>query len=308
MTSFDTNIWLFGFLALVGVYNVRWISIREVHSLQFQARYINNNGIQKTNKMRSGNDMMVQSMNQVNNVERTRVKQTSIYLSHEEMILESTKDLDGIRDLTIEDKNKPYSFSPTSRTAYIAKVIFETALPLLSSLIQTSVSPSIESDLSSFTSTFTTNDTNSSIHTSYVQSSKWDTFWSRKTKIKTKNEKNSNIELHDFVQNSDLVSNALEELGPTFVKFGQAAASRPDLIPPPLATSFSKLQDRMTPFDTDIAKEIIQSDLNNKMRNNDVRIINNDKENVTATYPKISENLISSLLDSLTNEPVAAAR
>lgn len=36
---------------------------------------------------------------------------------------------------------------------------------------------------------------------------------------------------------------ALEELGPTFIKFGQILSTRPDLLPPPYLTELAKLQD-----------------------------------------------------------------
>lgn len=41
---------------------------------------------------------------------------------------------------------------------------------------------------------------------------------------------------------------ALEELGPVFVKFGQALSTRPDLLPPHIATELAKLQDQVPPF------------------------------------------------------------
>lgn len=40
---------------------------------------------------------------------------------------------------------------------------------------------------------------------------------------------------------------ACEELGPTFVKFGQILSNRPDLLPPPLITELEKLQDKVPP-------------------------------------------------------------
>src|SRR5581483_11440025 len=46
------------------------------------------------------------------------------------------------------------------------------------------------------------------------------------------------------------IRRALEELGPTFVKFGQIMATRPDLIPMSLVVELRKLQDKVTPFDT----------------------------------------------------------
>jgi ubiquinone biosynthesis protein len=41
---------------------------------------------------------------------------------------------------------------------------------------------------------------------------------------------------------------ALEELGPIFVKFGQALSVRPDLLPPEVAAELAKLQDQVPPF------------------------------------------------------------
>src|SRR6202522_2113584 len=50
---------------------------------------------------------------------------------------------------------------------------------------------------------------------------------------------------------------ALEELGPVFVKFGQALSTRPDLIPRDIAEELAKLQDRVPPFDSTIAMAAI---------------------------------------------------
>lgn len=46
---------------------------------------------------------------------------------------------------------------------------------------------------------------------------------------------------------------ALEELGPIFVKFGQVLSTRRDLMPPDIADELAKLQDRVPPFDSDLA-------------------------------------------------------
>jgi ubiquinone biosynthesis protein len=46
---------------------------------------------------------------------------------------------------------------------------------------------------------------------------------------------------------------ALEELGPIFVKFGQAVSTRRDLLPADLADELAKLQDRVPPFDSAVA-------------------------------------------------------
>jgi ubiquinone biosynthesis protein len=51
---------------------------------------------------------------------------------------------------------------------------------------------------------------------------------------------------------------ALEELGPIFVKFGQAVSTRRDLLPPDVAEELAKLQDRVPPFPGSIAREIVE--------------------------------------------------
>ncbi|HBH23186.1 MAG TPA: ubiquinone biosynthesis protein [Cytophagales bacterium] len=53
----------------------------------------------------------------------------------------------------------------------------------------------------------------------------------------------------------------LEELGPTFIKLGQLLSNRPDILPEDLIKEFEKLQDRVPPFDTEIAREIIEQEL-----------------------------------------------
>jgi len=50
---------------------------------------------------------------------------------------------------------------------------------------------------------------------------------------------------------------ALEELGPIFVKFGQAISTRRDLLPPDIADELAKLQDAVPPFPAKQAIEII---------------------------------------------------
>jgi ubiquinone biosynthesis protein len=51
---------------------------------------------------------------------------------------------------------------------------------------------------------------------------------------------------------------ALEELGPIFVKFGQALSTRRDLLPVDVADELAKLQDRVPPFPGDIAVASIE--------------------------------------------------
>tara|TARA_R110002110_G_scaffold85489_5_gene222372 strand:+ start:262 stop:1887 length:1626 start_codon:yes stop_codon:yes gene_type:complete len=54
---------------------------------------------------------------------------------------------------------------------------------------------------------------------------------------------------------------ALEELGPVFVKFGQILSTRRDLLPDDMADSLKTLQDRVPPFPSDVARNIIEKSL-----------------------------------------------
>jgi ubiquinone biosynthesis protein len=58
---------------------------------------------------------------------------------------------------------------------------------------------------------------------------------------------------------------ALEELGPIFIKFGQALSTRRDLLPEDIADELEKLQDRVPPFDGAVAKRAIEKSLGAKV-------------------------------------------
>ncbi len=55
------------------------------------------------------------------------------------------------------------------------------------------------------------------------------------------------------------IRQALEDLGPIFVKFGQIVSTRRDLIPDDIAMELAKLQDRVAPFPDHISRQIIES-------------------------------------------------
>ncbi len=57
------------------------------------------------------------------------------------------------------------------------------------------------------------------------------------------------------------IRKALEDLGPIFVKFGQALSTRKDLLPEDIADELVKLQDKVPPFPNAEAKAIIESEL-----------------------------------------------
>ena len=54
---------------------------------------------------------------------------------------------------------------------------------------------------------------------------------------------------------------ALEELGPTFVKFGQILSTRPDLLPPAYIAELSKLQDTVPPEPWEAIRDLLIQEL-----------------------------------------------
>ncbi|MGA9032250.1 MAG: ubiquinone biosynthesis regulatory protein kinase UbiB [Sulfuricaulis sp.] len=58
---------------------------------------------------------------------------------------------------------------------------------------------------------------------------------------------------------------ALEELGPVFVKFGQMLSTRPDLLPEDIAEELARLQDSVPPFPGDESVLLIEQALGGKL-------------------------------------------
>ena len=75
------------------------------------------------------------------------------------------------------------------------------------------------------------------------------------------------------------LTNLLVELGPAFVKAGQALSTRPDIIPVILLEELSELQDQLPGFDGDKAMELIEEDLQAEI--NDI-FLSIDKEPISA--------------------------
>ncbi len=57
----------------------------------------------------------------------------------------------------------------------------------------------------------------------------------------------------------------LDELGPTFVKFGQLLSTRPDVVPPDIITELRGLQDDVRPFPFEQAERVIVEELGNSI-------------------------------------------
>ena len=66
---------------------------------------------------------------------------------------------------------------------------------------------------------------------------------------------------HGHKPRGDRLRLALEELGPVFVKFGQLLSTRRDLLPDDLALALKHLQDRVPPFESGLARQIIEQEL-----------------------------------------------
>ncbi len=60
---------------------------------------------------------------------------------------------------------------------------------------------------------------------------------------------------------------AFEELGPTFIKFGQLLSTRPDVVPEDFIRELDKLQDRVESFTFQEAREIIENELSDSLEN-----------------------------------------
>ena len=52
---------------------------------------------------------------------------------------------------------------------------------------------------------------------------------------------------------------AFEELGTSYIKFGQIASNRPDLLPQELIDEFEKFQDHVAPIDAALIKQTLEA-------------------------------------------------
>lgn len=124
-----------------------------------------------------------------------------------------------------------------------------------------------------------------------TQNFDWNSFWLVATEDNTNFIDGENTHgKTNTISHAQRLTKALEQLGPTYVKFGQALASRPDVVPPSLAAALSTLQDQMTRFDGEVARDIVRKELTPR-----------------AEEGSIEKRDLEDFLDSLVEEPVAAA-
>lgn len=68
-------------------------------------------------------------------------------------------------------------------------------------------------------------------------------------------------------QRSEELLELVCELGPTFIKIGQALSTRTDLLPAKYAKGLTGLQDAVPPFSASLGRQVIESELNIKIDN-----------------------------------------
>ncbi|MGE7604157.1 ABC1 kinase family protein [Peribacillus sp. NPDC097675] len=59
----------------------------------------------------------------------------------------------------------------------------------------------------------------------------------------------------------------LQSLGPTFIKLGQIASTRRDIVPVEIVRELEKLQDQVTPFPFEKARQIVEAELGDSLEN-----------------------------------------
>lgn len=68
-------------------------------------------------------------------------------------------------------------------------------------------------------------------------------------------------EVHASLTLGERIRRVLEDLGPTFVKLGQLASTRSDLLPDSIIQELVKLQDSVAPFSAETARSIVEQEL-----------------------------------------------
>ena len=78
----------------------------------------------------------------------------------------------------------------------------------------------------------------------------------------TRNLERDTVERHTVPERLRLM---FEQLGPSFIKFGQVLSCRPDLLPVDYARELGRLTDSVTPFPFEQAKAIVERDLGSRL-------------------------------------------
>jgi predicted unusual protein kinase regulating ubiquinone biosynthesis (AarF/ABC1/UbiB family) len=81
--------------------------------------------------------------------------------------------------------------------------------------------------------------------------------WDRQTGQVEKNQRKRAEKVRDILTN----------LGPAYIKIGQALSTRPDLVPPQYLEELTRLQDQLPPFPNELAYQFIEEELGDRPEN-----------------------------------------
>jgi len=95
-----------------------------------------------------------------------------------------------------------------------------------------------------------------------------------------------NLNLSD----EERLCNSIQDMGTTFIKLGQFLSTRPDIIGEKLSKQFEKLLDKLPPFSTYEAKEMVKKDLGEEIYNS---IINFNKPIAAASVAQVHKAQIN---------------
>ncbi len=132
--------------------------------------------------------------------------------------------------------------------------------------------------------------------------SSWDDFWELSLKENSRD-----------IQVAEQFTRYLERLGATYVKFGQALASRPDIVPRSLAVALSKLQDDMDVLDEETRQSsnpvrLATAEGAREVLRREYAAVVANGSSTTAEFSAFGNlDKMEEFLASLSEEPVAAA-
>jgi len=93
-------------------------------------------------------------------------------------------------------------------------------------------------------------------------------------------------EVHMNLQDIGIkLRNTLQDLGPTFIKLGQIASSRHDLVPKEISLELAKLQDHVAPVSFERIREIVEEELEDTIEN--IFLDFNEKPLATASIGQV---------------------
>lgn len=91
--------------------------------------------------------------------------------------------------------------------------------------------------------------------------------WISRNRFFRKRIKSDTLNPEGITRTPERIRLAIEELGPTFIKFGQILADRPDLVSENLRKELKKLQSTAKPLSDAVAIEILESELGGPIKN-----------------------------------------